>query len=155
MNHGCALAVFPFRVPPGWWLLAALGGCGGTSPPAIDHARSVQPPAGRDSRVEWRASLPCADCDGIETQLVLQRVGGVDAYRLTETYRTADQDARFIEQGHWHRQADLLRLQGDHGSRRMFALLADGRLQPRDGHGQPLPPSADEFLEPVAVADAP
>ena len=154
MSRGCTPVVFPFRVPASWCLLAALGGCGGTSSPA-DNARIVQPPAGSDGRVEWRGWLPCADCDGIDTQLVLQRIGQVNDYRLTETYRAADQGARFVEQGHWQRQADLVRLQGDDGSRRMFALLADGRLQSRDGHGQPLAPSEDEFLDPVSVADAP
>jgi hypothetical protein len=131
-------------------LVAALAGCGGPSPPvAIEPLQQL---ADSDGRIEWHGTLACADCDGIDTQLVLLRTGSVRDYRLTEMFLVAGQGARFVEHGHWQRQADLLRLRGDHGSRRVFALLPDGRLQPRDDHGQRLPPRADDFLLPVTVA---
>jgi uncharacterized lipoprotein NlpE involved in copper resistance len=133
-------------------LLAALAGCGGSSPPASNAAQSLRQLVESDGRIEWRGALACADCDGIDTQLVLRRVGSIRDYRLTETFLAADQRARFVEQGHWQRQADLLQLRGDRGSRRVFALLPGGRLQPRDDHGRPLPPRADDFLEPMTVA---
>lgn len=136
-------------------LAAGLAACSAPSPPSAGDLHAKQPLAQGDGRIEWRGSLACADCDGIQTQLVLQRTGRASDYRLTETYLAAGQGDRFVEHGRWRRDADLLRLQGDGGSRRTFALLADGRLQPRDGHGMALTPREDDFLEPVTVADAP
>lgn len=133
-------------------LVAVLAGCGGPSPPASDAAQPLQQLADSDGRIEWSGTRACADCDGIDTQLVLLRAGSVRDYHLTEMFLAAGQGARFVEHGRWQRQADLLRLRGDHGSRRVFALLPDGRLQPRDDHGQLLPPRADDFLLPVTVA---
>jgi hypothetical protein len=34
-------------------------------------------------------------------------------------------------------------------------LLPEGRLQPRDWHGRPLSPGADDFLVPVTATTAP
>jgi len=135
-----------------WLLGAVLVGCDGPSPPASQATQALHPLADGDGRIEWRGVLACADCDGIDTQLVLQRVGNVSDYRLTEGYLAADQGARFVEHGQWTRQAELLRLRGDDGSRRVYALLPDGRLQPRDGHGNPLPPRVDDFLVPLTVS---
>jgi copper homeostasis protein (lipoprotein) len=130
------------------WLLMALAGCGG-SPPDAPALRGL---SDRDGQLEWRAMLPCADCDGIASQLVLRRAGAVSAYTLTETYLIGDQGARFIERGQWRQQRDLLRLRGEGGSERVYALLADGRLQQRDAHGQPLRlPRAADTLDPVSL----
>lgn len=144
------------------WLLAALlAGCGPRTPAAHPHAglntlgqhafdqRGLDQP-GRNS-IQWHGVLGCADCDGIDTELVLQRVDAVREYRLSETYLAGDQGARFVDHGHWRRHADLLQLQGDNGSLRVFALLDDGGLQPRDGRGQPLAPRDGDVLEPVAA----
>ena len=133
-------------------LVAVLAGCGGPSPPAADATQPLQQLADGDGRIEWRGTLACADCDGIDTQLVLLRAGSMRDYSLSEMFVAGGQGARFVEHGRWQRQADLLRLRGDRGSRRVFALLPGGRLQPRDDHGRPLPLRADDFLVPVTVA---
>ncbi len=136
-------------------LVAVLAGCGAPSQPASDAAQPPQQLSDSDGRIAWRGTLACADCDGIDTQLVLLRAGSARDYGLTELFLSDGRADRFVEHGHWQRQDDLLRLRGDHGSRRVFALLPDGRLQPRDGRGQPLPPRTDDFLVPMTAASGP
>ena len=46
--------------------------------------------------------------------------------------------------------AHLLHLHGRDGSRRTYALEADGSLQARDSHGRPLPVQDDATLTPFA-----
>jgi uncharacterized lipoprotein NlpE involved in copper resistance len=135
-----------------WSLMALLGGCGRAPPPAAP-AQVLHTLSDRDGRVEWRAMLPCADCDGIESQLVLRRAGSASDYTLSEMYLVGEQGARFVEHGQWQQQRELLRLRGDGGSVRVYVLLADGRLQQRDAHGKPLRlrREADTLL-PVALA---
>ncbi len=100
--------------------------------------------------------LGCADCDGIQTQLLLQNgVATGSEFHLTEIYLAHGQDARFDDHGHWRRQADLLQLQGDSGSLRVYAVLPDGRLQPRDGHGMALSPETGDTLQLVKPPDDP
>ena len=114
-------------------------------------APSAAPLDGGDGRIEWQAQLACADCEAIDTRLVLERDGPTRDYVLTETYLADDGSARFVERGHWQRDDALLRLQGEGGGQRVFALLPDGRLEPRDGHGRRFAPRAGDFLVPVAA----
>lgn len=135
------------------WLVVLLAGCGGSPPTVAPATPELRTLSDRDGRVEWRAMLPCADCDGIESQLVLRRTGAASDYTLSETYVVGDQGARFLEHGRWQQRHDLLHLHGDGGSERVYALLPDGRLQQRDAHGQPLRlPRAADTLMPVSLA---
>jgi copper homeostasis protein (lipoprotein) len=132
-----------------WGLVVLLAGCGG-SPPVAPDTPTLRTLSDRDGRIEWRAMLPCADCDGIESQLVLRRAGPASEYTLSETFLVGDQGARFVEHGQWRQQRALLRLRGDGGSERVYALLPDGRLQQRDAHGRALRlPRAADTLMPV------
>lgn len=108
-------------------------------------------PAGGD-QIEWAGVLACADCDGIQTQLLLQRTPGSRRYVLTETYLADGRRQRFIEHGQWLRMNGLLRLSGDTASTRTYALLPDGSLQPRDSHGRNLPGMDNQTLLPAAFA---
>lgn len=105
--------------------------------------------------IQWRGWLVCADCEGIDTVLSLQRNGEERSFTLTETYMTRDEDVRFVDTGRWQRDRNLLRLQGLQGGRRVYALLADGRLQPRDGQGRRFPPREHDFLMPITDNQAP
>jgi copper homeostasis protein (lipoprotein) len=136
----------------GWWLVVLLAGCGESPPAVAPDTPALRTLSDRDGRIQWRAMLPCADCDGIESQLELRRAGPASEYTLSETYLLGDQGARFVEHGQWRQQRDLLRLRGDGGSERVYALLPDGRLQQRDAHGQPLRlPRAADTLMPVSL----
>jgi hypothetical protein len=74
---------------------------------------------------------------------------------LTETYLAEDGDTRFVDGGQWQRDGDLLRLRGDAGDVHVYALMADGRLQPRDVQGRAFTPRDGDFLEPVTASDPP
>ena len=127
-------------------LVGVLAGC--QRAPAPDAARMLPGDGGRS--IEWQGRRACVDCDGIATRLVLEQGDGRQDYVLTETYLSDGGDARFAEHGRWRRLAMRLELQGDRGTRRAFALLPDGRLQPSDGHGMPLSMDQDALLVPVA-----
>jgi copper homeostasis protein (lipoprotein) len=132
-------------------LVLWLAGCGWDHAPVAPAAKALP----SDGRIEWQGLLPCADCDGIQTQLSLLRNGDLRSYTLTETYLAEDGDARFIDNGRWRRDGELLRLRGDSGGVRVYALLPDGRLQPRDDRGRAFLPRDGDFLEPVAVRSRP
>lgn len=135
-------------------LCVSLAACDATAPQGATSpaASVVAPPILDGDSLQWQARLACADCDGIETRLQLQRVGPVRSYVLTEVYSARDGDARFTERGQWQQRDALLRLRDEQGARRAFAVLPDGRLQPLDWHGRALSERDDDFLLPVADA---
>jgi copper homeostasis protein (lipoprotein) len=137
--------------PCAWLLLLSLAGCGRDQAPVAPAAKALS----SDGRIEWQGLLPCADCDGSQTQLSLLRSGDLRSYTLTETYLAQDGDTRFIDNGRWRRDGQLLRLNGDSGGVHVYALLPDGRLQPRDGRGRAFLPREGDFLEPVAAGSRP
>lgn len=116
-------------------LLAVVGlfaACGREAPPP-----APMPLSAGDGSVGWHGTLACADCDGIDTSLALSRAGERRDYLLVETYLTEDGGERFVDQGSWRAQnGGLIRLESVDGSRLVFALQADGRLQPRDVRGR-------------------
>ncbi len=120
-----------------------LAACDRARPPAEAPLPAI---AQEDGRVEWRGLLPCADCDGIETLLVLERRGEARQYDLTETFLSAHDGARFAESGQWRMQGAALSLEGEGGVSRHYALLPDGRLQPQDGRGRPFRLRGDVLL---------
>lgn len=138
------------RIAGAWLLLAALSGCDaqrGAAPAVIAPIEQGQ------GRVEWNGMQPCADCEGIETRLVLTRDGGRRNFVLSETY-LAERPVRFVASGQWQRERDLLQLRAEDGSRLSYALLADGRLQPRDMRGRRLATSDGDGLLMPATSPA-
>jgi hypothetical protein len=135
-------------------LSALLAGCGREAPPSASSA--AWPPFAGDGRVGWRGRLPCADCDGIDTSLSLARYGERRDYLLIETFLTQEGGERFVEQGRWRQlDEDLIRLQAADGGERVYALQADGRLQPRDGRGRQFAEREGDFLTPLTMPDGP
>ncbi|MCD9031752.1 copper resistance protein NlpE [Luteimonas sp. Y-2-2-4F] len=108
-------------------------------------------PVGAGERMAWQGLQGCADCAGIETVLVLERAGGERSFRLTETYLTDLGGTPFVDSGGWHLDAPLIRLQGEGGSERAYAMLGDGRLQSRDADGAALR-GGGHVLQPVPVS---
>lgn len=128
---------------------AMLVGCRSetTAPPPV-----LAPIEGGNGRLDWAGMQPCADCDGIETHLALVNDDGRRSFVLTETY-LAERPVRFVESGKWQREQALLLLIGKDGARLGYAVLEDGRLQPRDVRGRRLAGSdGDGLLSPVAAA---
>jgi hypothetical protein len=119
------------------WLLLALAcllaACDQSRTPADAPLPRIEQ---GDGRVEWRGMLPCADCDGIETLLVLERRADARRYDLVETFLAERDGARFAESGQWQMEGARLSLAGEGGATRHYALLPDGRLQPRDAGGR-------------------
>ena len=138
------------RIAGAWLLLAALAACDGQrgAAPAV-----IAPIEQGEGRVEWNGMQPCADCEGIETRLVLTRDGGRRNFVLSETY-LAERPVRFVASGRWQRERDLLQLVAEDGSRLSYALLADGRLQPRDARGRRLATSDGDGLLMPATSPA-
>lgn len=138
--------VVPILLAAAW--LAACGRGGDAPPP------QAMPLAQGDGAVGWRGVLGCADCDGIETSLALSRAGERRNYLLVETYLTEDGGERFVDRGHWRAQNEgLIRLRSEEGGERVFAVFADGRLQPRDGRGRRFSGRDGDFLAPIAASN--
>lgn len=127
-------------------LACLLAGC----EPARGPVEAPLPHIGQaDGRAQWRGMLACADCEGIETLLVLERQRDVRRYDLVETFLAGPEGARFAESGQWRLDDGMLQLQGDRGAMRRYALLPDGRLEPRDARGRPFRRRAGDFLVPA------
>lgn len=134
------------------WLLLGCAGCHRQAPVDAEPASAVAVLAGT-GQIQWRGMGGCADCDGIDSNLTLRRSAAGRDYTLVETYYIRQRGIRFAEHGRWRQAADLVQLAGDGGSRRVYALLPDGRLQARGAHGAMLPAGA--ALVPVSMSDAP
>ena len=122
--------------------------CGMAPPPVVPD------PAAISTGLEFRGERPCVDCDGIGTWLRLEHGGNSQRYRLVEEYFGAEGPRRFEDEGDWIAKNDLLRLRSREGGERVYARLADGRLQARGAHGQSLPAAADDVMTPVTFDSA-
>ena len=136
----------------------ALAGCDRDAAPATDGPdASAGPDATADARAEaddfertWLGVLPCADCDGIQTRLQLQRDGDAQTYDLEETYLGADGEAVFTQAGKWVQEDGdgvSVHLDPDTPGGRRYALRADGSLDLLDSHGAPLEPAGHYRLQ--------
>lgn len=124
------------------------------------RAQPLPPFVESAGQLAWEGVLACADCEGIETRLVLDREGddrilgsgsAQPRYELLETFRADDGGERYREQGQWQREGRLLRLQADAGGERVFVIERDGQLSLRDANGD-APPGAARLLAPVTAS---
>ena len=107
--------------------------------PAADGFATAQ-----DSERTWVGLLPCSDCQGIDTRLVLRvAAGGRREYLLTETYLGGRGKNTFERKGRWSETSQAVAGEsltlyvldpGQAGQR--FALQPDGALEVLDGDGQ-------------------
>lgn len=98
--------------------------------------------------MEWQGMQHCADCDAIDTVLVLSHGDGEQRFEMIETYLLDGGGEPFADAGAWGYDDTLVRLQGDDGSLRTYLLLGDGRLQSRQADGRA--ERAAHELQPVA-----
>jgi len=118
------------------------GGQGG-APDAVEPGVTVAPPSAQDTERIWAGLLPCRDCQGIDTRLVLRTDGGRRNYVLTETYLGGSGKTSFNRAGTW---IELQRKVGgepqttyvlDPGqATQRFSLQPDGALELLDAEGK-------------------
>lgn len=142
------LRTAPALAPIAVVLAACVAGCDRAQPPAAPLA-GLQ---GDDARVEWRGTLPCADCEGIDTLLVLQRGGDAQRYDLVEVYLAEDGSARFDEGGRWRLEGAVLNLAPDTGGQRHYLIRRGGGLQASDAQGRTFTRRGDDVLQPAGMA---
>jgi copper homeostasis protein (lipoprotein) len=127
-------------------LCGALAGCGAPAGPGAsgaDWPNAVGPFTDGSERV-WSGLLPCRDCAGVDTRLVLQLKDRQHSYLLTETYLGGAAPNRFTRAGRWdesERAVDGERVTAytlDRGrAAQVYVLRADGSLELLDAQGRP------------------
>ena len=113
----------------------------GQSPPGSAAPEVTQ--ESPDGERTWVGLLPCSDCQGIDTRLVLRSRGGQRDYLLTETYIGGRGKNTFSREGAWKeviRTGDgqpltLFVLDPDQAGQR-FSLQPDGALELLEGNGE-------------------
>src|SRR4249919_2915115 len=128
-------------------LLLAGAACsreGGPGAPVAGAPGTTVPSASaEDSERTWAGLLPCRDCQGIDTRLVLRTERGRRDYVLTETYLGGSGRNSFNRAGSWtelHYQQGgepqvTYVLDPDQATQR-FALQPDGALELLDPEGK-------------------
>jgi copper homeostasis protein (lipoprotein) len=120
-------------------VLLALAGCQRqqeAAPTAREPVEPTGPIADFGGERVWQGVLPCSDCLGIDTRLVLREQGGRRRYRLEETYLGAPEPNRFDREGAWAEMRDgnddaastVYVLDPDRAPRR-FRLQPDGGIE--------------------------
>lgn len=135
-------------------LTASLGGCRRDESESPVAARSPAPAgpsrvlASDDQRL-WQGVLPCRDCLGIDTRLLLSEQGGQRRFTLQEIYVGAGDGKPFERSGPWIEttqrigkdDATLVVLDPD-GAATAIRQLPDGTLELLGPDGQPSPDGA-------------
>ncbi|MGQ9450642.1 envelope stress response activation lipoprotein NlpE [Leclercia sp. TB492] len=96
----------------------------------------------------WRGVLPCADCEGIETSLFLEKDG---SWVMNQHYQGAKAPSSFASYGTWARTADKLVLTDTAGEKRYFRAKGEG-LEMLDMQGNPIESQFNYTLAPVTAA---
>lgn len=93
----------------------------------------------------WRGILPCADCEGIETSLFLEKDG---TWVMNQHYQGAKAPSSFASYGSWARTADKLVLTDTQGEKHYFRAKGEG-LEMLDREGNPIESQFNYTLAPV------
>lgn len=96
----------------------------------------------------WRGVLPCADCEGIETSLFLEKDG---TWVMNQHYQGAKAPSSFASYGNWARTADKLVLTDTQGEKHYFRAKGEG-LEMLDREGNPIESQFNYTLAPVNAA---
>lgn len=124
--------------------LIALPGCNNMTD--TQTLQPVQSEALKPMQQSWRSVLPCADCEGIETSLFLEKDG---SWVMNEHYLGGKgEPSSFASYGSWARTADKLVLTDSKGEKRYYRAKGEA-LEMLDLDGNPVVSSFNYTLEPV------
>ena len=97
----------------------------------------------------WRGILPCADCEGIETSLFLEKDG---TWVMNERYQgVRDEPSSFASYGKWARTADKLVLTDSKGEKSYYRAKGEA-LEMLDREGNPIESQFNYTLQPVSAS---
>lgn len=96
----------------------------------------------------WRGVLPCADCEGIETTLYLEKDG---TWVMNQRYQGAKMPSSFASYGTWARTAEKLVLTDTAGEKIWFRAKGD-TMEMLDREGNPIHSQFNYTLKPVTAA---
>lgn len=96
----------------------------------------------------WRGVLPCADCEGIETTLFLEKDG---TWVMNQHYQGGKAPGSFATYGTWARTAEKLVLTDTDGEKSYFRAKGEG-LEMLDREGNPIESTLNYTLAPVKAS---
>ncbi|MBN6044268.1 envelope stress response activation lipoprotein NlpE [Citrobacter sp. ku-bf4] len=124
--------------------LFALIGCNNRS--EVDVIQPTQVAELKPMQQSWRGILPCADCEGIETSLFLEKDG---TWVMNERYQgVREEPSSFASYGTWARTADKLVLTDSQGEKSYYRAKGDA-LEMLDREGNPIESQLNYTLAPV------
>jgi len=126
--------------------LFALFGCNNRGD--VETVQPTQVEELKPMQQSWRGVLPCADCEGIETSLFLEKDG---SWVMNQHYQGGKAPAVFATYGNWARTADKLILTDTHGDKTFFRAKGDA-LEMLDREGNPITSQLNYTLQPVKAA---
>ncbi|ENG2553359.1 TPA: envelope stress response activation lipoprotein NlpE [Citrobacter farmeri] len=124
--------------------LFALIGCNNRSD--VDVIQPTQVAELKPMQQSWRGILPCADCEGIETSLFLEKDG---TWVMNERYQgVREEPSSFASYGTWARTADKLVLTDSQGEKSWYRAKGEA-LEMLDREGNPIESQLNYTLAPV------
>ncbi|HCD1253780.1 TPA: envelope stress response activation lipoprotein NlpE [Citrobacter amalonaticus] len=124
--------------------LFALIGCNHRS--EVDVIQPTQVAELKPMQQSWRGILPCADCEGIETSLFLEKDG---TWVMNERYQgVREEPSSFASYGTWARTADKLVLTDSQGEKSYYRAKGEA-LEMLDREGNAVESQFNYTLEPV------
>ncbi|EBX9988888.1 copper homeostasis/adhesion lipoprotein NlpE [Salmonella enterica subsp. enterica serovar Enteritidis] len=127
--------------------LFALIGCNNRA--EVDALQPAQAAELKPMQQSWRGVLPCADCEGIETSLFLEKDG---TWVMNERYQgVREEPSSFASYGTWARTADKLVLTDSNGEKSYYRAKGN-ELEMLDREGNPVASQLNYTLVPVTAS---
>ncbi|MDM2944337.1 envelope stress response activation lipoprotein NlpE [Citrobacter sp. Cm038] len=127
--------------------LFALIGCNNRT--EVDVLQPTRAAELKPMQQSWRGILPCADCEGIETSLFLEKDG---TWVMNERYQgVRDEPSSFASYGTWARTADKLVLTDSKGEKSYYRAKGEA-LEMLDREGNPIESQFNYTLQPVSAS---